>query len=333
MADHLNIIKDIIAGNLSPIYLLHGEESFYIDEIVKAAEVHILDEGQKSFNYTQVYGKDADPESLGNALRRFPMMAPYQLIVLKEAKEMKGLMKLEDYVASPNPTTIFVIAYKHKKVDGRSAFLKSCKKNGIVFESKALRDYQVGKWIGDYIKSKGFKANQQIQELIAESLGTNLSKVSNELDKLFINLPAGSEVTQDIVEKQIGISKDYNVFELTKALGLRDVLKSNKIINYFIANPKDHPMVLINGAVFNFFSKLYMTHFLRGQGDAALASALRVSPFFVKEYRAAAQKYPLAKTEQIIDLISQYDLKSKGYENPFTSQGDLLREMVWKILH
>ena len=333
MSDHLNIIKDIKAGKLSQIYLLHGEEAFYIDEIVKAAETHILDEAQKSFNYTQVYGKDADPESLGNALRRFPMMAPYQLIVLKEAKEMKGLMKLDDYVATPNPTTIFVIAHKHKKIDGRSAFLKSCKKNGIVFESKALRDYQVGKWIGDYIKSKGFKANQQITELIAESLGTNLSKVSNELDKLFINLPPGSEVTQDIVQKQIGISKDYNVFELTKALGMRDILKANKIINYFIANPKDNPMVLINGAVFNFFSKIYMAHFMKGKGDAALASALRVSPFFVKEYKAAAQKYPLAKTEQIIDLMSQYDLKSKGYENPFTSQGDLLREMVWKILH
>jgi len=261
------------------------------------------------------------------------MMAPFQLVILKEAKDMKSLMKLESYVAAPNPTTIFVIAHKHKKVDGRSAFLKACKKNGVVFESKALRDYQVGKWIGDYIRNKGYKVNQQIIELIAESLGTNLSKVSNELEKLFINLPAGSEVTQDVVQKQIGISKDYNVFELTKALGLRDVLKANKIINYFIANPKNNPMVLINGAIFNFFSKIYMTHFIKGQGDAALASALRVSPFFVKEYRAAAQKYPLAKTEQIMHLISEYDLKSKGYQNPFTSQGDLLREMVWKILH
>ncbi len=333
MAEHLNIIKDIKSGKLSPIYLLHGEEAFYIDEIVKAAEAHILDEGQKSFNYTQVYGKDANVESLGNALRRFPMMSPYQLIILKEAKEMKGLTKLEDYVASPNPTTIFVIAHKHKKVDGRSAFLKSCKKNGVVFESKGLRDYQVGKWISNYIQSKGYKSSPQIAELIAESLGTNLSKVSNELDKVFINLPTGSEINKDIVEQQIGISKDYNVFELTKALGLRNVLKSNKIINYFIANPKSGPTVLINGAIFNFFSKVYMTHFMKDQGDAALASALKVSPFFVKEYRAAARIYPLSKTEHIIDLMAHYDLRSKGYENPFTSDGDLLREMIWKILH
>ncbi|MBT8220597.1 MAG: DNA polymerase III subunit delta [Bacteroidia bacterium] len=332
--DHLKIIKDIRNGKYAPLYLLHGTESFYIDEIVKVAEEEILDEAQKAFNFTMVYGKDADSESLGNALRRYPMMAPYQLIILKEAQDMRTLKDLEPYAANPNPTTIFFIAHKYKKLDGRSALIKQIKKHGIVYESKALRDYQMSQWISEYIQSHGYKATHQITALIAESLGTDLSKVSNELEKLFINLPSGTTITKEIVQAQIGISKDYNVFELNKALAYMDVVKANRIINYFIANPKSNPFILVNGMLFKFFSEVYMTHYAKGQGDQAVAKILGL-PYhgFVKDYREACRNYSLSKTQNILSMIATYDLKSKGYQNVSTENGELLREMVFKILH
>lgn len=333
--EHLKIIKELSSGQPKPIYLLHGEEAYYIDLIVKAAEENVLDEAQKSFNYTQVYGRDADPESLGNALRRFPMMSPLQLIILKEAKDMRKLKDLEPYVKEPNATTVFVIAHKNGKINGNThrSFISAIKKNGVVFESKGLRDYQMGKWISNYIQSKKYTIQSKVAALIAESLGTQLSKVSNELDKLFINLPEGSEITKTIVEDQIGISKDYNPFELNSALAQRDVLKANRIINYFIANPKAYPLVWVISTLYGFYSKVYMAHYCKGQGDSTMASTLRVNPYFVKEYRLACKNYPVRKCEYVLTALSAYDLKSKGFKNPMTDNGELMRELVWKILH
>lgn len=319
-----------------PVYFLHGTEDYFIDAISSFVEKKVLSESERSFNQSILYGKESDYLAVVDLARRYPMMSKYQVIVLKEAQEMRSLKKLENYITNPTPSTILVICHKHKKLNLNTVFGKKLKKHSVVFESKPLYDNQVGDWITRYLKSKKLRISGQTANLIAEYLGAKLSKVVNELDKLALNLPADSEVTPKHVEEYIGISKDYNVFELQKALVQRDILKANRITKYFAANPKKAPMPVAIASLYNFFSKVYMLHFLRNKSDMEVLQALKLrSAFFLKEYRLATRNFNFEKTKDVLSILREYDLKSKGvgYISTGKTDGELFREMVWKVLH
>ena len=328
------IIKDLKAKKYAPIYFLHGEESFFIDKISKFIEENVLSEGEKAFNQIVMYGKDTEHKTLIDTCSRYPMMASHQVVILKEAQEMRTLKELKPYIEKPVPTTILVICHKHKKFDGRTKFGKTVKANSLVFESKRLYDNKIPDWITSYLKSKKLNITPTAAALVGEYLGTNLSKVSNELDKLAINLPAKTTIDEKHVQEQIGISKEYNVFELQKALGEKNIVKANRIINYFISNPKKNPMVVVVSTLYNFFSKVYMSHFLKNSSESELMKTLKVShAFFLKDYKLAARNFPIAHSQEVISILSEYDLKSKGVKRDSASDGDLLKEMVYRILH
>ena len=328
------IIKSLRAKEYKPVYFLHGDEAFYIDAISDFIEEKVLTEGEKSFNQTIFYGKDTDARTLIDTASRYPMMASHQVIVLKEAQDMKDLQDLQLYIEKAVPTTILVICQKYKRLDARTKFAKSLKANAVLFESKKLYENQVPDWIADYLKSKKLAINPNASQLIAEYLGTNLSKIANELDKLAINLPEGTQINEKHIQDNIGISKDYNVFELQKALGQRNVLKANRVIQYFIANPRKNPLVMVTGTLYNYFSKVYMLHFLRSLPDREMASALKLrSDYFLGEYKSTARNYNLKKTQKVISILKEYDLKSKGVNSDNTPEGELMKEMVYKIMH
>ena len=331
---YLQIIKEIKAKKYAPIYLLHGSESYYIDKISKYIEDNVLTEGEKSFNQMIMYGKDTDHKTLIDTCSRYPMMASHQVVILKEAQEMKTLKELLPYIERPVHTTILVICFKHKKFDGRTKFGKLVKQKALVFESKKLYDNQIPDWIQSYLKDKKLSISPSAAALVAEYLGENLSKVSNELDKLAINLAPGTEVNEKHIQEQIGISKEYNVFELQKALGTKNVVKSNRIINYFISNPKKNPLVVVVGTLFNFFSKVYLTHFLKNSSEREMMEKLGVRhAFFLKDYKLAARNYPYQQSQNVISILKEYDLKSKGVDRVNATEGDLMKEMIFKILH
>ena len=310
------------------------DRSYHIDEIARHIEQKVLTEAERSFNQSILYGKETDHKTLIDTASRYPMMAQYQVVILKEAQEMKTLKQIQPYIENPSPSTILVICYKHKKFDGRTKFAKSLKKKALIFESKRLYDNQVPDWIVNYLKTRKLQIEPAARELVAEYLGTNLSKISNELDKLAINLPAGTNVNVQHIQDNIGISKDYNVFELQKALGQRDVLKANRIVNYFIANPRKNPLVVIIGTLYNFFSKVYITHFVKKLSDQEMSQALKLrSSYFLKDYKLAARNYRLAQTQEVIHILREYDLRSKGVNNDGTPESALLKEMVYRILH
>lgn len=330
------ILSDLKKKQYKPIYFLHGNEAYFIDAISDYIEKNVLSEGEKSFNQTILYGKEIEFKQVVDAARRYPMMSPYQVVIIKEAQEMKTLKALASYVEKPAETTILVICHKHKKFDGRSALAKLLKKNAIVFESKKLYDNQLPDWIHNYLKDKGFTIKPSATALIAEYLGTDLSKVVNELEKLSINLPKGTALTEQHIQDNIGISKEYNVFELQKALGQKQTTKVNRIIQYFGANPRKNPMVMLVGSLYNYFSKIYMLHFLKNRPDQDIQKALRLSSgFFLREYKASARNYPQQKTEKVLSILKEYDLKSKGVDNNTMSNPDreLMKEMVWRILN
>ncbi len=322
--------------DFAPIYFLYGNEPFYIDQISNFIEHKILEEDQKSFNLTVLYGKEAKHLQVLDAARRFPLMAEKQVIVIKEAQEMKDLIKLESYIKKPMPSTVLAIVFKHKKFDKRTKFAKALKANKSVieFESKQLYENKVGDWVTSHLKGKGYTLASGSAELIVEFLGTSLSKIANELDKLMINIPKGTKITPTHVQENIGISKDYNVFELQKALGYKKIEKSQRILNYFNANPKSGPMVMVVSSLYNFFSKVYIYHNFKNSSDNELAKQLGLrSSYFLGDYRTAAKNYNKPKTEAIISLLHEYDMKSKGVNRDNTTEGQLLKELIYKILH
>lgn len=337
-----DIIKDIKARKFKPVYLLHGEEPYYIDQIIHYMEAHILNDMEKGFNQTVLYGKDTDMATVMNAAKRYPMMSDYQLIIVKEAQELKWAKETEgnsktaefvlNYFEKPLPSTILVLGYKYANFDKRKKIYKAIDKNGVVFQSDLVRDYKLAQWIDELVKEKGYKIAPQASALMAEYLGADLSKIANEVEKLLINI--GKEVTidTDIIQKNIGISKEYNVFELQKALAVKNVLKCNQIINYFADNPKANPMVMVMANLSAYFTKILKYHYLPNKGDAA--KELGVNPFFVKDFETASRSYSLPKTFDIISLMREYDLKSKGVDSTGnTTDGELLKELLFKILH
>ena len=332
--DHKQIIQDLKNKVYHPVYFLTGEEPYYIDLIADYIEKNVLDETEKDFNQTILYGKENDITTIIGAAKRYPMMANNNVVIIKEAQHLAlQLDKLEAYLDNPTPSTLLVFCYKYKKVDGRKAIGKKLKKNAVFFESKKLYDNQVPDWITGYLKSKRYTISPQAALLIADSVGADLSKVVNELEKLIINVPEGNEITPETVEKNIGISKDFNNFELNKALGAKDVLKANKIINHFAKNEKDHPLVVTIGLLYSFYSNILKVHYTKDKSKNNLASVLKISPFFVGEYETAARNYPIRKAVKIIEYLREYDLKSKGVNSASASNGELLKELVFKILH
>ncbi|MEM6316692.1 MAG: DNA polymerase III subunit delta [Bacteroidota bacterium] len=331
-----SILNDLKKKQYQPVYFLHGNEAYFIDAISDYIEKNVLSDGEKSFNQTILYGKEVDFKQVVDTARRYPMMAPYQVVILKEAQEMRTLKELAAYVEKPAATTILVICHKHKRFDGRSKFGKLLKKQAVFFEAKKLYDNQLPDWIYNYLQEKGLTIKPAAMALVAEYLGTDLSKVVNELDKLAINLPKGTNITAQHIQNNIGISKDYNVFELQKALGQKQVTKVNRIVKYFGANPRKNPMVMLVGSLYNYFSKIYMLHSLKNLGDQDIQKALKLSSsFFLREYRNSARNYPRPKTEKVLSILKEYDLKSKGVDNNTMNNPDseLMKEMVWRILH
>ena len=330
------ILSQLKKKQYQPVYFLHGTEPYYIDAIADYIEDHALSESEQAFNQTILYGKEVDHKTVVDAARRYPMMAPHQVVILKEAQEMRSLKDLQSYVEHPSETTILVICHKHKKFRLNTKLGKALKSKAVVFESKAPYDNQMPDWIASYLSRNKLKITPQAAALIAEYLGTQLSKVANELDKLAINLPSGTEITPKHIEENIGISKDYNVFELQKALGQRDVLKANRIVQYFASNPRKNPLPVVIGSLYNYFSKIYLLHFLGQKSEREILDGMKLrSAFFLKEYRHAAKNFNRARTEHVIGLLKEFDLKSKGVEfnNVGKPEGDLLKELVWRILH
>ena len=328
------IYKSIKKQEYAPIYFLMGEESFYIDKITDYILANALPEADRDFNQSVFYGKDADIANIIDTARRFPMMATRQLVVVKEAQQLKNIELLDSYIKKPLKSTILVISYKYKSLDKRKAFTKSVAQHAILFESKKIYENQLPDWISKYTSSLKLKIDTKASILLSEFLGNDLSKISNELDKLSINIPQGNTITANEIEKNIGISKDFNNFELQNALGKKDVLKANQIINYFSTNEKNNPIYVTIALLHSYFSKILKFHFLKNKtNDKLVASALGVNPFFVKDYKSAARLYNPKKLVSIIKLLREYDLKSKGIGNVSSKNGDLLKELIFKTLH
>jgi len=327
------IVNDIKQGNIKPIYFLMGEEPYYIDKLTDYIEDNILTEDEKGFNQMVLYGKDVTIEDvIGNA-KRYPMMADRQVVIVKEAQELsRTIEKLESYAENPQPTTVLVFAYKYKTLDKRKKITKLLDKAGVVFESKKLYENQVGDWIKRVLSGKGYNIEPKAAAMLVEFLGNDLGKINNELEKLAIILPPGSTITPKIIEDNIGISKDYNVFELRKAIGEKDQLKAYKIADYFANNPKDNPLVVTVGLVFGFFSQLLQYHGLKDKNPANVAKMLRVNPYFVKDYDIALRNYPMRKVSAIVAALRDIDVKSKGV-GANVSQADLMRELLVKIFN
>lgn len=329
--DILNKLKN---KEYSPVYFLMGEEPYYIDVISDYIQNNVLDEAQREFDQTVLYGKETDMRTVINAAKRYPMMAPYQVVIVKEAQLIKDWDNLVFYLQQPLKSTILVFCYKYGTPDGRKKWLTELKKIGVVFESPRVRDYEINAWISNYAKSKRLSIDEKAVAMLGEYLGTDLSKIANELDKLLITKPAGTErITPDIIEKNIGISKDYNVFELQAALINRDVMKANRIIRYFSENKKANPLVMVLAQLFSFFSNLMLYHYLPDKSQMTVASELKINPYFVKDYQKAAQLFGAWKTMFIISYIRETDARSKGVDNVSVDEADLLKELVFKILH
>lgn len=328
------IIADIRKKIYKPIYFLMGDENYYIDRLTDFILENVLDESEKAFNEHVYYGKDVTAGDIDNVARRYPMMANHQVIVVKEAQNVKKIEDLEYYARNPLKSTILVINYKYKTLPKNKKLYKEIEKNGLIFESKKLYENQVPEWIGTYLKRKKCSIDPPAALLLTENLGTDLSKIANELDKLVITLPQGqNKITADLIEKNIGISKDFNNFELQKALSKKDVLKANRIVNYFGDNQKDNPLILTIISLYSYFTKVLLYYFVTDKSPRNLASVLKINPYFVNDYQTTARNYTATKVIDIISLLREYDLKAKGVNANQVPPGELLKEMTYRILH
>ena len=334
MDEVLKIINDIKAGNIKPIYFLMGEEPYYIDKLSEYIENSILQEHERDFNQTVLYGRDVTIEDVVSNAKRYPMMADRQVVIVKEAQDLvKTIDKLESYAENPQPTTVLVICYKYKTLDKRKKITKILAQKGVVYESKKLYENQVGEWLKRVLQGKKLNIEPKAAAMLVDFLGTDLSKIANELDKLAIILPQGSTITPAIIEENIGFSKDFNVFEFRKAIGERNQLKSYQIADHFAQNPKDNPMVVTTSLVFSFFIQLLKYHGLKDRNPKTVAPILGVSPFFLKDYDVALRNYPMRKISQIVASLRDIDVKSKGVGANALPQSDLLKEMLVKIFN
>ncbi|MDC8004884.1 DNA polymerase III subunit delta [Aureisphaera galaxeae] len=324
------IISDIKNGKASPIYFLMGEEPYYIDGISDYIEKNLLTEEEKGFNQMVLYGRDVSIDDIVSNAKRYPMMAERQVVIVKEAQDLaRTIENLASYAENPQPTTVLVICYKYKKLDARKKLSKVLKKSAVLFESKKLYENQVPDWIRRVMGGKGYTISPKAAQMLTEFLGNDLSKVNNELEKLQLIVKPGEQITPQIIEENIGISKDFNNFELQNAIGVRDVKKAFGIVQYFAQNPRNHPIVMTIALLYNFFSKLLKYHSLSNPSDAP--KVLGVNPYFIKDYEMAARNYPMKKVSKIVATIREIDMKSKGVGAANVPQGDLLKELLVKI--
>ena len=331
------IFKNIKTKEFLPIYFFHGEEAYYIDIAVKALENDVLTEDEKAFNQTVVYGKDTNYNEILALAKQYPMMGDKQLIIVKEAQDLKlndeETKILEKYVENPVESTILVFAHKHKKVDSRKKVFKTLDKAKMLFHSEPVKDYNLAKWIDDEARNLQIKLAPGISQLLADYLGNDLSRIANELNKMKLVLKDGEVLDGKLVETHIGISKEFNVFELQKALGKKDANTAFKIAYYMGKNPKTNPIVMTIGNLYNFFSNVVLYHTVSHQSPPSIASELGINPYFVKDYAEAARLYPLKFATRIISVLREIDLKSKGLGAVNMDEGELLKEMVYKIIN
>lgn len=334
MEEAKQIVNSIKQGNIQPIYFLMGEEPYYIDKISDFISENILAEEERGFNQIIMYGRDTTIDDIASNARRYPMMAERQVLIVKEAQDLsRSIESLSAYADNPQPTTVLVMCYKYKKIDKRKKLYKSIKDSGVIFESKRLYENQVAPWIQKTLKSRGYSITPKAAQMLVEFLGMDLGKIDNELEKLQLIISKETQITPELIEENIGISKDFNNFELRKAIGERDVLKVHRIINYFAQNPKDNPLVVTISLLFSLFSQILQYHGLPDKSKGNVAKQLKVSPFFVSDYVLAARNYPMKKASRAIDLLHETDAKSKGVGAANVSQGDLLKELLVKIMN
>lgn len=315
-----------------PLYWLEGEEEYFIDKVVDYAEHKILKETEASFNLSVFYGKDAVWADILNACRRYPMFSERQVVILKEAQQMRDVDKLEPYIENPLHSTILVVSYKDKKVDGRTKFAKLIKEKGVMLTSKKLYDDKLPQWTEDMVNAKGLDITRKALMLLVDHIGNDLSRLENEVDKILVNLDERKTINEEDIEEFIGISKEFNVFEFQNAIAMKDLSRCMRIIQYFEANPKAAPIQLILPSFYSFFSKLFMIYGLNSRDDKTVASAIGVNPFFVKDYLLAVKHYSFPEIEKAIMELHRYNLRSLGVRDAGTEDASLLKEMVYKII-
>jgi len=336
MMDIEKILENIKNKIYHPVYFLSGEEPYFIDKISKTIERTVLSDSEKEFNQCIVYGRDVDIIQIISLAREYPVFGNYRVVIVREAQGLKDIEKDErfkNYLKNPVKSTILVFDYKYSKIDGRTELSKLLDKNAVHFQSKKLYDNQIPDWIGKQIEIQGFRIDAKTRFILAESLGNDLSKIENEISKLVINLRKNSEITPEDIEKNIGISKDYNIFELQNALGRKDVYKANEIIRNFASNPKENPTIKVISMLFAYFRKVFLYHFIKDKSENNVAAQLGTKPFFVKDFRLAASNYNTYKAREIISILREYDQKAKGVESGQMDDGEILKEMIFKILH
>ena len=333
MKTYEQILAEIHKKQFAPVYFLTGEEPYFIDMISETIENEALDEADRAFNQIVLYGRDVDVETIANHARSFPMMGERMVVIVKEAQDVKNIEEFEKYLDTIPETTLLVFVYKYKKLDKRKTFAKKLDKKGVYYESKKLYDNNIPGWIQNYLKAEGYSITPKATQMLADFLGTDLHKIANELKKLTIALPKNRSIDDADVERNIGISKDYNVFELQNAIGSRDVLKANRIVNYFGDNGKDNPLLVTAITLYGYFTKLIKLHCTQDKSQGNLATVLGVNPFFIKDYLNAARNYPPQTCIRNISVLREFDLKSKGYESGEVSEKDLYREMIFKLMH
>lgn len=338
-----NTISSQIAGRrFAPVYLLMGEEPYYIDRLAEQLAGGILTESDRAFGQIVVYGKDTEAGAVINLCRQMPMSGPFQVVIVKEAQQLRKLEQLSLYTASPSPTTILVLCHKEKNLDKRSALYKHIADKGVVYEAVAPRDYEIGPWISDHLREQGYSADAKSVAMLADHLGADIGKITNELGKLFTYLPRETKnITAEHIEQNIGISKDFNIFELTRAMSEKNMAKAMLIADHFARNPKEYPFVMTVGSIFTHFQRIFIVNYQRWHSkrkgmpmpsEMDLARSLKLpNAFFLKEYLAAASLYPNSKVFAILGLIREYDMKSKGMNTGQADDGELLKELLLKI--
>ncbi len=328
------IVDDIKLKNTKPIYFLMGEEAYYIDKISDFIEDHILTEEEKGFNQMILYGRDVTVDDIIGTAKRFPMMSEKQVVIVKEAQDLsRNIERLAEYAENPQPSTILVICYKYKTIDKRKKLAKTVAQMGCLFESKKLYENQVSDWISAVLRGKGYQIEPKASHMLVEFLGTNLSKIANELDKLTLIIEKGSTISALHIEQNIGISKDFNNFELRKAIGDKELVKANRIVQYFSQNTRSNPLVMTISLLNSFFTQLLLYHGLKDKGKINVGKMLKINPYFIPEYQRAAKNYPMRKVAQVIANLREADLKSKGVGASNLAQGDILKELLFKIMH
>lgn len=331
---HKQIIKDIKQGKIATVYLIGGDEAYFVDEITQVIENEIIDEGERSFNMDIFYGMESDPDTIVSIAKQYPMVAERRIVIIKEGQKVRDFGSIENYITNPVESTTLLIAMKGKNFDSRKNIFNPKKNPNIVlFNSKKIPDYKLSPWVITYCKNAGYSIDPIRAQMLIDHLGNDISKLVNELGKLFINKSKGDSISADDIESKIGISKDFTIFELQKAIGLKDFKKANQIILYYGDNLKKHPFPILAINLFSYFNRLMLYYYTRDKSDANLAKVLGVNPYFVNEYKVAARNYPAMKVVEIISVIREYDMKSKGVMVGENNHGEWMKEMLFKIMH